>query len=77
MTKYFAMTNNDTIAMEIMTDGTGTSQTVYTHGPGIDEPLAIERDESYAYYHADGLGSIVSITDPSRNVLQTGIYDFF
>jgi RHS repeat-associated protein len=60
-----------------MTDGSTTSQTVYTHGPNIDEPLAIERDGSYAYYHADGLGSVVSITDPSRNVLQTYTYDAF
>jgi RHS repeat-associated protein len=63
--------------MEIMTDGTNTSQTVYIHGPNIDEPLAIERDGNYAYYHADGLGSVVSITDPSRNVLQTYTYDAF
>ena len=33
-----------------MMNASGTTQTVYTHDPNIDEPLALERNESYAYY---------------------------
>jgi len=65
------------IAVEFMTDNSGTTQTVYTHGPNIDEPLSLERDGQYAYYHADGLGSIVSITDDTGNIIQTYTYDSF
>jgi len=54
-----------------MTDNGGTTQTVYTHGLDIDEPLALERSNQYAYYHADGLGSLVSITDGTGNIIQT------
>ncbi len=56
----------------------------YTHRPGIDEPLIMERDmdndgtlESAFFYHADGLGSIVALTDLSGNVVQTYEYDSF
>jgi RHS repeat-associated protein len=69
--------DQDNITVEFMTDGNGTAQTVYTHGPNTDEPLALERNNQYAYYHTDGLGSIVSLTDGARNVLQTYAYDSF
>lgn len=56
----------------------------YTHGPGIDEPLIMERDmdgdgslESVYFYHADGLGSIVAMSDLSGNIVQTYEYDSF
>lgn len=49
---------------------------VYIHGTGIDEPLA-RQDGSGAllYYHADGLGSIVKMTDQAGSVTQTRQYD--
>jgi RHS repeat-associated protein len=56
----------------------------YTHGPGIDEPISVERDtdgdgvfDNKYYYHHDGLGSITSMTDTSGNVAQTYVYDAF
>ena len=56
----------------------------YTHGPGIDEPISVDRDtdgdgvlDVTYYYHKDGLGSITTITDTSGNVVQTYVYDTF
>jgi RHS repeat-associated protein len=37
---------------------------LYIHGPGIDEPLEVYHGTGETwYYHADGLGSIVRVTD--------------
>jgi RHS repeat-associated protein len=76
-TTFHYLYDNDDIAVEFMTDNSGATQTVYTHGPGTDEPLALERNNQYVYYHADGLGSIVSITDGAKNIIQTYAYDSF
>jgi RHS repeat-associated protein len=69
--------DNLSIVLELYSDGTGTTKTWYTQGPGIDEHLALERNGSHYYYHADALGSIVAITDSSRNVVQSYTYDSF
>ena len=49
----------------------------YTHGPGVDEPLIMERGGSSYYYHTDGLGSIVAITDSTGNIVKSYTYDSF
>lgn len=49
----------------------------FVHGPGIDEPLAIEQKGRVYFYHADGLGSITSLTDANGRVAQTFEYDSF
>jgi RHS repeat-associated protein len=69
--------DNEDIALEVQVDGGGTTKTYYTHGPGIDEPLARERNGNFSYYHADGLGSIVAITGQSGNTVQRYDYDSF
>lgn len=71
--------DGDDIALEIYTkpDGTTTEKTFYTHGPGTDEHLALERGGQYYYYHADGLGSVTAITDSNRNIVQSYSYDSF
>jgi len=55
--------------------------TRYTHGPSIDEPLAIEikNTTSYTpyYYHADGLGSITALSNASGSIVQRYEYDSF
>ena len=51
--------------------------TRYTHGPGIDGPLAIERKGEMYYYHADGLGSIVALTDAKQRVAEIYTYSSF
>ncbi|MGV8081726.1 MAG: RHS repeat-associated core domain-containing protein [Syntrophales bacterium] len=58
----------------------------YLHGPGIDEPLAVERRrpplfgnggfETYDYI-ADGLGSITGLTDSKGRLVQRYEYDSF
>jgi RHS repeat-associated protein len=58
-------------------DQAGTVQTRYTHGPGIDEPLAMEKNSLMYYYHADGLGSIIALTNTSGDVAQRYNYDAF
>ncbi len=47
------------------------------HGPGIDEPLAIEQQGRLYYYHADGLGSIATITDHKGKVVESYEYSSF
>jgi RHS repeat-associated protein len=64
------------ILRETRTDGTTTTTYTYVHGPGVDEPLArIDQAGSVTYYHADGLGSIVKMTDSAGAVVQTRQYD--
>jgi RHS repeat-associated protein len=49
----------------------------YTQGAGIDEPLAMYQGLSTSYFHADGLGSIASLTDSTGNVAASYVYDSF
>ncbi len=49
----------------------------YTHGPGIDEPLIMEKNSQSFYYHADGLGSITELTSQSGTVVQRYTYSAF
>ncbi len=52
-------------------DAANVPQARYTHGPGIDEPLARTDGTSgqTVYYHADGLGSITELTDGTGGVV--------
>lgn len=51
--------------------------TRYLHGPGIDEPLAVEQKGDVYFYHADGLGSITGLTDARGRVVQRYEYTSF
>ena len=73
-TTYYVYDNED-IIMEYNHKGKVTAR--YTHGLGIDEPLAIEQKGHTYYYHADGLGSIVALTDANQKVVQDYQYDSF
>ena len=63
-----------------------TLQARYTHGPGIDEPLILERDldasgtfepnETF-FYHTDALGSITELTDSTGTAVEHYVYDAF
>ncbi len=78
---YTYVYDNEDIVLEYLTkteDGeTKTETTRYVQGPGIDEPLAIERKGEMYYYHADGLGSIVALTDVKQKVVESYSYDSF
>jgi RHS repeat-associated protein len=67
--------DNEDIILEY--DGTNTLQASYTHGPGIDEPLIMERGGQSFFYHTDGLGSITDLTDSTGAVIQSYVYDSF
>ncbi len=58
-------------------DGSGNEQARYTHGPGADEPLAVERGGSQYSYHHDGLGSVTRMTDSGESTARSYRYDAF
>ena len=65
--------DNEDIILEISSKATSR----YVHGPGIDEPLAVEQKRSTYFFHADGLGSIVNLTDQRGKVVQSYEYSSF
>ena len=70
--------DGDNIVFEVLTDSGGAvTKTFYTHGPGVDEHLALERNGQYFYYHSDGLGSTAAITDQNKSVVQNYTYGSF
>jgi RHS repeat-associated protein len=61
-------------------DGNNNLLRKYIYGPGIDQPVCmIEVAESNAayYYHFDGLGSVVALSDSSGDTVQTYEYSVF
>ncbi|PKN88619.1 MAG: hypothetical protein CVU51_03790 [Deltaproteobacteria bacterium HGW-Deltaproteobacteria-1] len=73
ITKY--VYDNEDIVMEY--DGLDNIKARYTHGPGIDEPLAVKQGSTNYYYHADGLGSIVALSNATGKAVQLYRYDPF
>ena len=49
----------------------------YTQGLGVDQPLALYQGAGTSYFHADGLGSVTSLTDPTGAVATSYVYDSF
>ena len=67
--------DNEDILLEL--DGSNNILARYTHGPGIDEPLIMEKNAESFYYHADGLGSITELTNQSGTVTHRYTYSSF
>ena len=67
--------DNEDILLEL--SGANSIVARYTHGPGIDEPLIMEKNGQSFYYHGDGLGSITEITNQSGAVVQRYAYSSF
>jgi RHS repeat-associated protein len=67
--------DNQDILLEL--NGSNNIVARYTHGPGIDEPLIMERATQSFFYHSDGLGSITEITNASGSVAQRYTYSSF
>lgn len=67
--------DNEDILLEL--DGTNNIVARYTHGPGIDEPLILEKGGQSFFYHADGLGSITEISNQAGSVVQRYTYSSF
>ncbi len=76
-TTHSYLYDGEDIALEYVDDGSTTTTTHYVHGPGIDEPLAMVRSGQSYYYHTDGLGSIVAISDNNRAIVQRYKYESF
>ena len=67
-------------------DGTNVLVARYTHGPGPDDPLAMERDldasgtfeaSEIFFYHTDGLVSVTELTDSTGAVARAYAYDAY
>ncbi|MFO0731410.1 MAG: RHS repeat-associated core domain-containing protein [Nitrospiraceae bacterium] len=58
-------------------DGTNVLQARYTHGPGIDEPIAVTKAGSTFFYHQDGLGTVTELTDNAGTVAKAYAYDAY
>ncbi|WP_458250536.1 RHS repeat-associated core domain-containing protein [Geobacter anodireducens] len=52
-----------------------TATALYTHGPRMDDPLIRATATGALYYHQDGLGSVVAVTDPAKTVSGVTRYD--
>src|ERR1700678_163581 len=59
------------------TDAAGNVVTRYAQGQNIDEPLAMQQSGTTSYYHADGLGSLTSLSNTSGALAQTYTFDSF
>ena len=73
VTKY--VYDNEDILLEL--NGSNAIVARYTHGPGIDEPLIMEKNSQSFYHHADGLGSITDLTNQTGTVVQRYTYSSF
>jgi len=51
--------------------------TRYSQGMNIDDPLAMLRSGATSYYHADGLGSVTSLSNGAGALAQTYTFDSF
>ena len=49
----------------------------YAQGQNIDEPLAMLRSGATSYYHADGLGSVTSLSSAAGSIANTYTNDSF
>src|SRR6266513_3081856 len=59
------------------TNSAGAVVARYAQTQNIDEPLAVLRSGATSYYHADGLGSISSLSSSAGALVQTYGYDSF
>ena len=58
----------------------GTLLRKFIYGPGIDEPICmivVNGGETKYYYHFDGLGSVVALSDVTGNIVERYSYDVF
>ena len=72
----YVYSNEDIIAV---LDGNNTITQTITHGPGIDEPLVLKNisGSSICFYHADGLGSIIALSDENGTGVETIEYQAY
>ncbi len=59
------------------TNSAGAVVARYSDGLNIDESLAMLRSAATSYYHADGLGSVTSLSNAAGALAQTYTFDSF
>jgi RHS repeat-associated protein len=59
------------------TNATGGVVARYEQTQNIDEPLAMLRSSATSYFHADGLGSITSLSNSAGTIANTYTYDSY
>jgi RHS repeat-associated protein len=57
------------------TNSAGLAVARYLQTENIDEPLAMVRSSITSYYHADGLGSVTSLSSAAGSIANTYTYD--
>jgi RHS repeat-associated protein len=76
-TKKFCYDGDEVIADY---NNAGVLQRKYIYGPGIDEPImmvVVNGGETKYYYHYDGLGSVIALSNNSGNLVEQYNYDVF
>jgi len=58
-------------------DGNGNVKNAYIHNLTIDDALAVQQGTNTYYYHKDGLGSVINLTDSTGSVVNSYIYKSF
>jgi RHS repeat-associated protein len=61
-------------------NGAGTLRRKFIYGPGIDEPIYlidVANGNAVYYYHFDGLGSVVALSDVNNVLVERYAYDVF
>jgi RHS repeat-associated protein len=59
------------------TNSSGAAVARYEPTQNIDEPLAMLRSGATSYFHADGLGSVTSLSSAAGSIANTYTYDSF
>jgi RHS repeat-associated protein len=59
------------------TNSSGAAIARYSQTQNIDEPLAMLRSGATSYFHADGLGSVTSLSNTAGSIANTYTYDSF
>ncbi len=69
----------DGVMILAILDESNAPLAIFTNGPRIDEPLSMltPKDGKVYGFHADGLGSIVAVTDEAGNVIERIEYAAF
>jgi RHS repeat-associated protein len=58
-------------------DQNGNVKNAYLHNMAIDDPLAVEQGGQVYFYHKDGLGSVMDLTNSSGSVVKSYTYKSF
>lgn len=58
-------------------DGAWNVTAKYTHTLDIDDPLTVQQGANTYYYHRDGLGSVVNLTDSAGSNIKSYTYKTF